>query len=275
MQWLKTILYGLVSGLTECIPVSSRAHQAILSLLFGFGEAAPLRQMMIHAAVLAALLVSCSRDIARLRRDWRLAKASARSNPRPVDSRSLMTRRLLKTALVPMLAGFLFYRKTDGLTASFPMVAGMLVLNGVFLSIPQRVKSGNKDARTMAPLDGVLIGLAGAISVLPGISRIGMITSVASIRGADKGYGLNVALLLSIPALVVLLLFDAFAVITAMETITLLVFLEYILTAAAAFVGCFCGILTMRSLAIKAGFSGFAYYSWGAALFMMVLYLTT
>jgi hypothetical protein len=41
-----------------------------------------------------------------------------------------------------------------------------------------------------------------------------------------------------------------------------------------AFVGSYLGITFIRFLAVKVGFSGFAYYSWGAALFAFILYLT-
>ena len=84
------------------------------------------------------------------------------------------------------------------------------------------------------------------------------------------------ALLLSIPALVLLLIFDVIGAFTAgLAGITFLVILQCILAAAAAWFGASAAIMLLRFLSVKTGFSGFAYYSWGVALFTFILFLTT
>ena len=54
---------------------------------------------------------------------------------------------------------------------------GGLLLVGVLLFLPQYIRSGNKDGRTLSRFDGVLMGIAGAFSVFPGISRISMVST--------------------------------------------------------------------------------------------------
>jgi undecaprenyl pyrophosphate phosphatase UppP len=122
-------------------------------------------------------------------------------------------------------------------------------------------------------LDGILIGLAGALAAIPGFSRVGAVVSVATARGVDRGYALDTALLLSIPVLLGLLIFDAYAVIAAKLAIGVVAFLIYLLLGAVSFGAAWAGITFMRYLSVKAGFTGFSYYSWGLALFSFILYL--
>ena len=275
MDWLWTILYGFVAGLAEFLPLSSPAHQSISAAVFGLASAAPLRQFLIRAACLAALLSACGREIDKLRRDGRMARLPARRRKRPVDSRSVATNRLLNIAVFPLVIGLVFYRRVNMWVDSLAMLTIFLVINGILLFVPQYIPSGNKDGRNLSLLDGLLIGMAGAFSVFPGISRMSAIHFAASARGADKNYSLQFALYLSIPALVVMLLFDAVAIFGGIEAISFLVLIQYLLAMAAAYFGSTFAISIMRSMVVRAGYEIFSYYCWGMALISMILYLTT
>ena len=275
MDWLWTILYGFVAGLAEFLPLSSPAHQSISAAVFGLASAAPLRQFLIRAACLAALLSACGREIDKLRHDGRMARLPARRRKRPVDSRSVATNRLLNIAVFPLVIGLVFYRRVNMWVDSLAMLTIFLVINGILLFVPQYIPSGNKDGRNLSLLDGLLMGLAGAFSVFPGISRRSAIHFAASARVADKNYSLQFALYLSIPALVVMLLFDAVAIFGGIEAISFLVIIQYLLAMAAAYFGSTFAISIMRSMVVRAGYEIFSYYCWGMALISMILYLTT
>ena len=275
MSWLRTVLYGFLSGLAEFLPVSSQAHQTLAGAVFGLPESAPLRQFLIRAACLAALWATCSRDIAKLQRDLRLAKIPRRRRTRPIDTRSIATVRLLIMAVVPMLIGMLFYQRAQLWINTLPALCVTLLINGVLLFIPQYARSGNKDGRMLSRFDGVLLGLSGALSVFPGISRMSSLHFTGSMRGADRGYTIQFALLLSVPALIVMLIYDIIAVFSGIEALSFLIILTYLLSMVAAYFGSKLAISAVRSMAIKSGFSGFAYYCWGMALISVILYLTT
>ena len=275
MNWLWTILYGFVAGLAEFLPLSSPAQQSISAAVFGLVDSAPLRQFLIRGACLAGLLSSCGNQINKLRRDGQLARVPARRRKRPVDSRSIATNRLLNTAVFPLVIGLAFYRRATMWVDSLAMVTIFLLINGVLLFLPQYIRSGNKDGRTLSRLDGLLLGLAGAFSVFPGISRMSTIHFAASARGADKSYALQFALLLSVPALIIMLIFDAVAIFGGIEALSFLVIIQYLLAMAAAYFGSTFAISVMRSLVVRTGYAGFAYYCWGMALISMIIYLTT
>lgn len=273
-NWLQSLLFGFLSGFAEFLPVSADAHQYLFGYLTGAGNEMLGFRLICHFGVLAALLLSCSSQLKRLTRERRIAAAPQKRRKRQPDKKVLMDLRLLRTAAVPMLLAFVLFLKTQQTAQKLWLLALTLALNGVILYLPQFFPMGNKESQAMSSLDSLLIGLGGALAVVPGISRVGALISTGQLRGGDGQYTADIALLLCIPALVVLIGFDIYGIYLAQAALSFHLFLFYILAAAAAFAGAYFGILLMRFLAVKVGFSGFAYYCWGAALLTFVLYLT-
>jgi undecaprenyl-diphosphatase len=126
----------------------------------------------------------------------------------------------------------------------------------------------------MSGLDAIAIGIVGATSVLPGISRTGMISAYAVARGADRQNAANWSILLGIPALLFLIGIDVFGIVAAsVGIVSFPVFAGYFLAGAAAFCGGYIGISFLQIVLNYFGFSGFAYYSFGTAFFTFVIYL--
>ena len=183
MNWFQSLFFGLLSGLSDVLPVSSQAHKVILLKIFGVNEEAPVLRLLIHIAILAALYYSCSNQILRISRQLRLSRIPKKKRKRPLDVRTLMEFRLLRMMVIPVLVGLLAYNRTAPWGTKLNLMAIFALLNGVILYLPNLLPSGNKDARSMSALDGLLIGLSGAVSVVPGISSIAGATSVASVCG--------------------------------------------------------------------------------------------
>ena len=118
-----------------------------------------------------------------------------------------------------------------------------------------------------------MLGISGAVGVIPGISRIGTMISVGLMKGCDRGYILDIALLASLPVLLGLMIVDCVAIAMAPAAIGLMMLLYYLLAAAAAFGGAWLAMVIMRFLSVKSNFYGFAYYNWGLALFSFLVYL--
>lgn len=275
LGWLESLFYGLVSGLTEFLPISSQAHQVLMRKVFG-AEGSGTLDLLIHLGALMALLVCCSGQVGKLRREQRLARVPKRRRKRQPDRRILLDGRIVRSALLPLILGFLFYSRVAQWGEKLYLISIFCVLNGLILFIPTLLPNGNKDSRSMSALDGLLIGLGSAVSVIPGISRMGAIHSVATVRGADRQHALNWALLLSIPALLLLMAMDVFAIVGAgLGGLTFPILIRYILAGAASFGGAYIGIFILRFLTVSTGLSAFSYYSWGMALLTFILYLTT
>lgn len=272
LNWLESILYGLISGITEFMPISSKAHQTVWLHLCGADAMDPVRNLLVHIALFFSLYTNLRATLDNLRREGRLR--SVRKNY-PYRSRSLYDLRLVKNASLPMLIGLLVFTYAFKADGNLLLTAGFLVLNGIMIFLPERMMQGNKDANAMSLFDSMLLGVSGALAAFPGLSRIGCTTSVAIARGASRQNALHWALLLSIPALVVLVGLDLLEIITFAGSIPFWQsFPTYILSALFAYVGGYLGIGIMKFLTVRVGFSGFAYYSWGAGLFTFLLYLT-
>ncbi len=274
MSWLESILYGLISGLAEFLPISSRGHQVILIQVFGISRQDPIRSVLIHLGALLALITCCASLIGRFRREARLAERYRHSRTAHTELKVGYDMRLLKTAAVPLLLGLLLNVSTSKLENNPVWVILFFLLNGILLYIVEHIRHGNKDARSMSGFDAILIGISSALSVLPGISRVGINSLTATARGADRQHALNWALMLSIPALIILCCFDVLGIFGAqLAAVSFSLVLGYILSAVFAYIGAYSGILIIRFITVRTGYSGFAYYSWGAAMLLFVLYL--
>lgn len=118
------------------------------------------------------------------------------------------------------------------------------------------------------------MGLGGAASAVPGISAIGATTSIASVCGVDRTYGLNMALMMNMGIAAGLMVYDVLGIITnGFGGLSFLMLIQYLVSAAAAFGGASLGIKIMRHLAAGPGFSTFGVYCWGLGLFTFILNL--
>lgn len=272
---LESLIYGLVSGLAEFFPVSSQAHQALMLKMFGSSSAGNLTNFLVHAALLLALFLNRKDHIDHLRRTHQLSSVPKRRRKHQPDQRRLMELRFLKTATITMLVGYLLYPQIRTMTQSLAAVAVLLLINGVILFVPLFLRNGNKDARSMTGLDSILLGICGIAGLFSGISRVGAGVSASVARGADKEHALNWVMLLSLPALICHLIYDVISIFTGgIGALGLFAAIGYALAAFGAFAGAYLSLHMMRTFSRRVGFSGFAYYCWGAALFTFILYLT-
>ena len=274
MSLFQSLLFGLISGLSDILPVSSQAHKAMMLKVFGMNGEEALLRLFIHAGILAALYYCCANQIMRFSRQLRLARVPKKKRKRPVDTRTLMEFRLLRMIVIPVLISLYFYQYTAAWGTRLNLTAIFLLINGVILFIPSLFPTGNKDARNMSGLNGLLIGLGGAASVVPGISAIGSVNAVSSICGADRSFSLNLSFLMNMVLTVGLIILDFAAVYASgASNLSFYVLVTYFISGVAAFGGAYLGIQTMRALAANIGFNIFAFYSFGAALLSFVLYL--
>lgn len=271
ISWMQSLLYGFISGLTEFLPVSSETHRMLFMHLTGIWVEPPVLRLCVRLFSALGLVLACQNTIMRLRYEQRLAAIPPRRRRRNPDTASILELRMVKSAAVPMLIGLVFYIQLNKFLDLLWLQGLVLILNGIVLYLPQFMLRGNKDSRSMSGADALAVGLSGALSVIPGVSRIGLIVSAARMRGADKRFAVEIALLLSVPMLLGLCLLDFFAMISAEATAS---FLHCLTASVAAFGGSYFSVQIIRYFGKKPGFTAFSYYSWGAAFLALILYLT-
>ncbi len=274
LNWLQSILFGLVSGAADIIPVSGQAHRLLLLKFFGVNQMPNLLALLLHLSVAAALYLSSQGQFVRMNRARALARIPKKKRKRPLDTRSMMDWSLIKTMLVPTVIGLLLNSRVRGWSVNMFLIAGMLFVNGLILYIPQFLPTSNRDSRTLTRLEGVLMGLGAGASVLPGISTVGIMVSIASVCGIERLYGLNMTFIVKLFFLIGLMAYDVLAIITdGLGGLTVMLLIQYIFTAALSFGAAMLGIRTLRKLAPEHGFHTFGVYCWGLALFTFILNL--
>lgn len=276
MSLFQSIIYGLVSGLTEFLPISSHAHQAFMRYIFGVDARNSLQELLVHIGLFFSIIVGCREILFRLHREQKLISGSRRRKARSFDTKSLYDLRLIKTATIPMVIGLLMTITTSKLDGNLLAIMFFLACNAFVLFIADHSRHGNRDSRTMSGLDGIVMGILGALSVFPGISRTGMISAYATTRAADSENACNWALVLGIPAILFAACYDIVGIVSAgFGGISFITFVGFVLSGIAAFCSGYVGISLFKTILNHSGFGRFAYYSIGAAIFSFVLYLIT
>ena len=275
MNLLETLLYSFVMGITEILPVSSQAHQMLISALRGGTSEPALLRFLIHMGIGVALYLNCQNHILRIARAQRLSRIAKRKRSRPLDNNSLMDLRILQTVLIPVALGFINFQKLQSLVTTLSVLSGVLLINGLILFLPQYLPGSNKTSLSISPFDSLLMGIAAVASLIPGISFMGIVLSVALIRGVEKIYALNIALLMNIGMIICWLVWDLIAMIQGGTGIASFAGVLYgILGGAAACGATMLAIWVMKKFAASKGFGVFAFYSWGAAMFLFILFLS-
>lgn len=272
LNWMQSLVYGIVSGITEIMPVSAQAHRLLLRKIFGTDSVSGVTLLLIHIAILAAVYICCQGQILRIVRAEKLRKLPKKKRKRPLDGVSILDFRLFRTMALPVILAAIFMRKIIPYENNMVLVAVLLIINGIVLYIPQFFPGGNKDARMLTRVNGIFIGLGCAASALPGISAVGMAFSIALICGADRTYALNMSLLLEMVLLVALIIMDLMGILaTGLMGVSFLSLLRSVFAAVVGFGSTILTVRFLRKLASEMGFTVFAYYCWGIALLSLML----
>ena len=113
ISMIESLIYGLVCGFAEFLPISSTAHRSILNRLFGVDQEEPLMAMFLHIGALLALLVSSRTLLHRLQRELEVKRLARRRSRRQPDEMAVLDMSLVKTACIVMLLGFVFFFKAS------------------------------------------------------------------------------------------------------------------------------------------------------------------
>lgn len=186
----------------------------------------------------------------------------------------MMDSSMLITMLIPMIAGLCLYRRAMTMDGNLVLLALFLLINGIILFVPQFRATANRDSRTLSRVEGLLMGLGGGVSVIPGMSAMGVTTAIGSVCGVERTYGLNMALMMNLFLNAGYLVYDFMNVFSnGAGVLSFMILLRYLLTGMTAFGGTVLGIRLMQHFAKNNGYAGFAFYNFGQAMFAFIFNL--
>jgi undecaprenyl-diphosphatase len=183
------IIWGLVQGITEFIPVSSDGHLVLVPAFLGIERPDLTVSAVLHLGTLVALIGFFRRELWSLRR--------FRSDP---DARRLLL--LLVVGTLPAFLALLVRDQVEALQTSITATAVFLLLNGVVLMVGARFQPGRRRVADARPGDALLIGAVQVLAILPGISRSGVTITTGLARSFDRVEAARLSFLLGIPAIV-------------------------------------------------------------------------
>jgi len=208
MGYLEAILLGVVQGLTEFLPISSSAHLRIVPALFGWQDPGAAFTAVIQLGTTAAVVLYFARDLARIAVAW------VRSLTRP-ELRGTLDARLgwyIGLGTIPIaVLGLLFKDQVETGARNLWIVATALIFAGLILEVADRI-AGHTNRRQLDQLtlrDGLLVGTAQALALIPGVSRSGATITAGLFLGLTRQTAARFSFLLSTPAIVLSALFEA------------------------------------------------------------------
>ncbi len=199
LDFLKAAVLGVLQGLTEFLPISSSAHLRIFPELFGWGDPGAAFTAVVQIGTEAAVLIYFRKDIWRIAAAWvrSLYDASWRGS---FDAR--MGWFIIVGSLPIVLLGVALKDIIEKDFRNLWIIGTTLVVLGVILGIADRVGKNEHSIRRMNLRDAVLLGLAQAMALIPGVSRSGATISMGRFLGYEREAATRFAFLLAIPAVV-------------------------------------------------------------------------
>ena len=205
MDILSAILYGIIQGLTEFLPVSSSGHLAIIEALGGDNpETLMAFNVLLHVGTLVAVCAAYYKTIIALipaffRMIGKLFHGVHKFGEFDSDERFVILVILTTLFLIPT---GLIVGNVAALSEYLWAVGIILMINGVLLFVSDKISKGVKGISDATIADSVMIGLAQVLAVLPGLSRSGTTITAGLARGFKREDAVKYSFILSIPATV-------------------------------------------------------------------------
>lgn len=187
---LEAVVWGVVQGITEFLPVSSSGHLRIIPDLFGLEPPDLSTSAVLHLGTLVAVVAYYRHDVA-----WMVGRLGS-------DPAARRMAAMVVVATVPAgIVGLLFASAVEEFQESTIGVGMALVATGMVLFLTRLAGRSSGRAEDLTAGDAVLIGLSQALALLPGISRSGMVITTGIMRGLSPEESGRFGFIIAIPAI--------------------------------------------------------------------------
>ena len=179
MTWIEALILGIVQGLTEFLPVSSSGHLVIGKELLGVvvnPDAETTFEVLVHFATVLSTIVVFRNEI------WKLIQGLLKFK---MNDETQYILKICVSIIPVLLVGFFFREQVNDFFGEGALLVGcMLLVTATLLSLTHFVKF--RERKDISYLNALIIGIAQAIAVLPGISRSGATISTGLLLGSKK-----------------------------------------------------------------------------------------
>ena len=205
MSAIEAIVLGLVQGLTEFLPISSSGHLRIVPAFFGWDDPGAAFTAVIQLGTMAAVVVYFRRDLARIALAW----AHELSTPYRARSHEANLGWFIILGTIPIsVFGLIFSDQIESGARDLYLIGSALILFSFVMLLADRLGSRRRELTELNMRDGLFIGFAQALALIPGVSRSGATISAGLFRNLDGAAAARYSFLLSVPAVVLSGLFE-------------------------------------------------------------------
>ena len=199
MSVFEAIVLGIVQGLTEFLPISSSGHLRIIPAFAGWEDPGAVFTAVIQLGTMAAVLIYFRHELAKIVMTWlrSLGDRSLRAEP---DTR--MGWYLIVGTVPIVVFGFAFRDQIETGVRNLYLIGTTLIVLGLVLLAADRLARHVRTVEQLTFRDGIVVGLAQALALIPGVSRSGATMTAGLFFGLTREAAARFSFLLSVPAVV-------------------------------------------------------------------------
>lgn len=197
MDLIKAIILGIVQGLTEFLPISSSGHLVIGAEILNFHEPGIAFEVFLHCGTLVAVILVFRRDLISMVRSLFVSPAVRKADPELAVSFQWNVNIIIAT-LPAVIVGLFLKGAIDRIFDTIIITFTMLGVTGITMVLTRFI---HEKGASITWLRALLIGIAQAAAILPGLSRSGSTIFAGMLLGVDRETAARFSFIMSIPAI--------------------------------------------------------------------------
>ncbi|MEB3238928.1 MAG: undecaprenyl-diphosphate phosphatase [Cyanobacteriota bacterium] len=197
----RSLVLGIVQGLTEFLPISSTAHLKVVPVLLGWGDPGVAVTAVIQLGSIVAVLAYFRHDLRQVAAG--IARALRDGDWRHPDARLgvAMAVGTLPIVMAGLAIKVLWPGYETSPIRSLTSIGIVSIVMAVLLALAERLGSRRRQLEDVEGRDGLLVGLAQALALIPGVSRSGSTLTASLFDGWERADAARFSFLLGVPAI--------------------------------------------------------------------------
>ena len=198
----RNLVLGIVQGLTEFLPISSTAHLKVVPVLLGWGDPGVSVTATIQLGSIAAVIAYFRSDLVQVLKG--ISRALRHGQWREPEAR-LGIAMVVGTAPILILGLLIKLFWSEGYEASplrsIPFIAVISIAMALLMALAERLGQRVKKLADVSGRDGLIVGFAQALALIPGVSRSGSTLTASLFDGWQRADAARFSFLLGVPAI--------------------------------------------------------------------------
>ncbi len=255
-ELLKTIILGIIQGVTEFLPISSTGHLVLGRKLFGLAEAGLFLDTMLHFGTFISVTIVFWDQIIYLLK-------------KPSDK---LLKLLIIGTIPTSLIGLIFKDMFEEISKTGVTIGWEFLITGLILWIADNNKNkGYKGLKDIKYLDALVIGTLQGAAIMPAISRSGLTIAGAIFRGIKKEDAATFSFLISLPAILGGVVLQVLKIYTNKDFLLIVGYIPLIVGMLAAAISGYVAIKWMLKILKNGSLKKFSIYVWTLGLLILIL----